>query len=57
MNKYEGMTVNERLQSSGLLDEYDAATLESDVEKVKSLLKQVELSDEAISQVLKYLGL
>lgn len=55
--KYQGMTVNERLYVSGLMDAFDKAVKEKDIPKVKSILENVELSEESIKPILKALGL
>lgn len=47
-NKYAGMTVNERLYVSGLMDEFDEAVEKKDTEKVRSILEEVELTEESI---------
>lgn len=39
MNKYEGMTVNECLYVSGLIDEFYKAVEKKDIEAVISILK------------------
>jgi len=57
MSKYIGMTVNERLYASGLMDKFDKAVKEKDVGEVISILKDVELVDESISPILKRLEL
>jgi molecular chaperone GrpE (heat shock protein) len=51
--KYTGMTVNERLYVSGLLDEFEKAIKEKNVDKVISILKEVELSDKSINPILE----
>lgn len=57
-NQYKGMTVNERLYVSGLMEAFDRAVKESNVEKVTNLLKKVEITDESsIKLILKKLGL
>jgi uncharacterized membrane protein YvbJ len=55
--KYQGMTVNERLYVSGLMDEFDKAVKEKDTQKVKSILENVEINEESIKPILKELGL
>jgi len=55
--KYKGMTVNERLYVSGLMDEFDNAVRERNVNKVVSILRQVDLNEESISPILERLGL
>lgn len=55
--KYSGMTVNERLFVSGLLEEFDIAVKENDYSKSVLILRKVELNDESIEQILKSLGL
>lgn len=45
-NKYGGMTVNERLYFSGLMDKYDTAVERKDAAEVISILKEVELSEK-----------
>ena len=56
-NKYAGMTVNERLYVSGLLDEFDKAVQLKDVDVIISILKIVELTDENIDSILRNHGL
>jgi hypothetical protein len=56
-NKYAGMTVNERLYVSGLMDEFDQAVAEKDAAKVRIILKQVELTEESIKPILEKLEL
>lgn len=55
--KYLGMTVNERLYVSGLMDEFDKAVKEYDVMRVREILTKVELSEGSILPILKQLGL
>jgi uncharacterized membrane protein YvbJ len=55
--KYQGMTVNERLYVSGLMDEFDKAVKEKDTQKVKSILENIEINEESIKPILKELGL
>lgn len=56
-NKYSGMTVNERLYVSGLMDEFDEAVAEQDVGRIRSILSNVDLTEESIGPILKQLGL
>jgi hypothetical protein len=56
-DKYSGMTVNERLYASGKIDEFDVAVKKKDVEKIKSILKEVEVDEAAIKAILKEYGL
>jgi molecular chaperone GrpE (heat shock protein) len=56
-NKFGGMTVNERLYVSGLMDDFDRAVQQRDVERVRSILTKVELSEESIEPILERLGL
>ncbi len=55
--KYKGMTVNERLYVSGLMDEFDKAVKEKDIAKVKAILKSVELNEESVKPILQELGM
>jgi molecular chaperone GrpE (heat shock protein) len=56
-NKYEGMTVNERLYVSGVMDKFDKAVAVKDTKMVVSLLKEVELTEDSIDPILEQLGL
>ncbi len=51
------MTVNERLYCSGLMDEFDQAVKKKDIDKVKSILKEVEINKESIDAILLNLNL
>jgi hypothetical protein len=55
--KYSGMTVNERLYISGLLQKFDDAVNEKDINKIIKILKEVELEESSINPILKGLGL
>ena len=55
--KYIGMTVNDRLYASGLIDEFDKAVAKKDTKKVRSILKDVELVEESIKPILDKLKL
>lgn len=56
-NKYAGMTVNERLFVSGLMDEFDRAVEARDFDRIRSILRDVELTEESIAPILEQLGL
>jgi hypothetical protein len=55
--KYKGMTVNERLYVSGLMDEYDKAVKEKNIDKIREILQKVELNEISIKPILEQLGL
>lgn len=56
-NKYAGMTVNERLYVSGLMDEFDKAVEEKNSEKIRTILEKVELTEKSIKPILEQLQL
>lgn len=57
-NKYSGMTVNERLYISGLMNRFDRAIHEKNIEEVRLILKKVDIIDEtAIEAILQQIGL
>jgi len=56
-SKYLGMTVNERLFVSGLMEAFDKAIQTRDVDMVISILKEVELNDISIDPILENHGL
>lgn len=56
-NKYAGMTVNERLYVSGSMDEFDDAVKKKDIEKVRTILEKVELTEDSIKPILENLKL
>lgn len=51
-NKYAGMSVNERLYVSGLMDEFDDAVKEKDIERIRTILEKVELTEASIKPIL-----
>jgi hypothetical protein len=56
-NQYRGMTVNERLYISGLIEKFDLAVEAKNIDKVIEILKKVEITEEsAIEPILKELG-
>lgn len=57
-NKYAGMTVNERLYVSGLMDEFDKAVEKKDVKIIILILEKVEITDDSsIKAILEHFGL
>ncbi len=56
-NKYAGMTVNERLYASGLMNVCDKAVSEKNTAEVVRILKEVELTDANIRPILESWGL
>lgn len=48
----ESMTVNERLYVTGLMDKYEKAVEARDIEKVKSILRNLKVDEESISLVI-----
>lgn len=56
-NQYAGMTVNERLYVSGLMEEFDTAVQERDIDRIRLILSSVGLADENIGPVLEQLGI
>ena len=55
-NKYAGMTVNERLYLSGLMEAFDKAVKSRNYAEVVAILKKVELTDESINPILHKIG-
>lgn len=51
-NKYAGMTVNERLYTSGLMKKCDEAVSEKDAASVARILNEIELTDDDIRSIL-----
>lgn len=51
--RYDAMTVNERLVVAGLMNKFDQAVGARDVESLKRVLRQVELSDENIAAIVE----
>jgi molecular chaperone GrpE (heat shock protein) len=56
-NKYAGMTVNERLWASGLMDEFERAISEKNTDEAIRILTEVELTEENIKPILIKWGL
>jgi hypothetical protein len=55
--KYSGMTVNEHLYVAGMIDAFYKAIEIKDIDKVISILKEVELDDASIKANLEFNGL
>ena len=55
MNESElvAMTVNERLFSLGLLDEFDAAAAAGDIDRVEHLLQRAHVDQASIDDIAK----
>jgi hypothetical protein len=56
-DKYAGMTVNERLFASGLMDEFDEAVQNKYAVKVRAILENVGLTEESIKPIMEQLKL
>ncbi len=48
-----GMTVNERLYLSGLINDFDEAVAQNDKSKLKSILEKIHLSQENIQIIIE----
>ena len=54
-NRFEGMTVNERLHSSGKLEQFGNAVKNKNINLVKSILVDIQITDEDnIEAILDY---
>lgn len=53
---FKGMTVNERLYLSGLMDAFDLARERHDKEQLIEILREVEVDAPSIKQILKDSG-
>ena len=51
------MTVNERLYVSGLMDDFDKAIEEKNLEKAMEILSAIEIGDENVKVILVKYGL
>ncbi len=56
-NRYAGMTVNERLYVSGLMDEFDRAVSKKNTEIARYILEKIDLTEASIGPILKKHGL
>jgi len=50
---YNRMTVNERLDESGLFDEFDKACKNGNTERMTQILKEVSVDDDSIADIIK----
>ena len=56
--KYNGMTVNERLYLSGLMDKFDEFVKTENVDGLKEILEKIEITDEtAVRSIIEGVGL
>jgi hypothetical protein len=56
--KYVGLTVNERLYVSGLIDKFEKAVIDRNKYEIISILKMVDIKDEdTINNILESLKL
>ena len=56
--KYNGMTVNERLYLSGLMDKFDEFVRTENVDGLKEILEKIEITDEtAVRSIIEGVGL
>ncbi|MEP6848011.1 MAG: hypothetical protein ABI999_04080 [Acidobacteriota bacterium] len=53
----KAMTVNERLYGSGLMDAFDKAVEEKNVQVVRTILEKIGLTELSIIPILKQQGL
>lgn len=57
-NRYKGMTVNERLYISGLIDEFEEEIRNKNISKIILILEKVEITDKVlIDDILKQFSL
>jgi hypothetical protein len=57
-DKYKGMTVNERLYVSGLIDKFDDVVEKKQIDEIVEILKKVGISKRSqIIPILENLGL
>lgn len=51
--KYEGMSVNERLYEAGLLAEFDSAVARYDIARVREILESICVDEGSIKSFLE----
>jgi hypothetical protein len=54
-SRFYGMTVNERLNVDGLINDFDRYLKQKYIEGIKSILKKVELNKNSILQIIENL--
>ncbi len=54
---YSGMTLNERLYHSNLMDAFDEALVKKDIDNLQSILIRVKMDKEQINQTISDLVL
>ncbi len=54
-NKFFCMTVNERLIVAGLMNDFNYYLKQKDIERIKSILKKVELNEDSILEIIESL--
>lgn len=55
--EYKGMTVNERLFVSGLMDDFDRAVKEKNTKRAAEILQSLDIGQSNIEAVLVAVGL
>lgn len=53
---YKGSTVNERLYLSGLMDKFDKAVNDKNIEAMVVILKAVALDEASINAIVEHFG-
>ena len=53
----EGMTTNERLFATGLLDRFDKAVAQRDRDAIIAILEQVKVDTPSLERTLEQLGI
>jgi hypothetical protein len=53
MTDYSGMTVNERLSASNKFEEFDKAVADKDSDKLKEILRLLEVDEESIAKIVE----
>ncbi len=53
IDRYRGMTVNERLYLSGMMDDYEKAVKRKDFTKAESILGKLDIGNENVKTIIK----